>query len=137
MLVVNININSVSEKYKNFPIFAGKYSDFTPDWYSKVGATIAFTMILNIITPHLSSLMLVMIYNCKRYLDRKCSGERISGKVTKADLFSLYVGPTFRIDSRYSQVNILNKARFCLRFLWFLCTPLESLFYTYFCSFSY
>lgn len=105
LLIVNINIASVNRKS---PIFTGQFNDIDPLWYSVVGATILFTMIINIFTPHLSGFMwwgFYMILRCCDYL--KAPRGKKTAKKNKKQYFALYVGPRFRIDSRYASVSLL------------------------------
>lgn len=105
IVVVNLKVESVYKWNPDFFILTGLYSDLTPGWYSTVGTTIAFTMFINIFTPHLSALMFWMFYGCKRCLDTGCRGNGKTKKLTKNSFFLLYVGPEFRMDSRYAQVR--------------------------------
>jgi hypothetical protein len=106
LLLVNLRIDSIYNKNPDFFIFTGLYDDLSPSWYVNTGATIAFTMFINIFTPHLSSILMCIFYKCLRCCDSGCSMET-SKKLTKKGFYSLYVGPEFRIDTRYSQVNFL------------------------------
>jgi hypothetical protein len=56
ILLVNARISEVSLP-ETFPVFAGRYSDFTVDWYKNVGATISLTMFINIFTPHIGGIV--------------------------------------------------------------------------------
>ncbi len=74
-----------------------------PKWYSYVGTTIIFYMILNIITPHISLILCNCIYlPCKRCYDRR--GGVLTRQKTKKDFLKLYVGPEFDLGTRYSQI---------------------------------
>ena len=50
ILLVNFNI----EKELPIPILQGSYKEFSVEWYSLVGSTICFQMVLMIFTPHLA-----------------------------------------------------------------------------------
>jgi len=54
--LVNAKISEVKLP-EFFPIFAGRFSDFTVDWYKNVGATISLTMFINIFTPHIGGIV--------------------------------------------------------------------------------
>jgi len=56
ILLVNARISEVSLP-AFFPIFAGRFSDFTVEWYKNVGATISLTMFINIFTPHIGGIV--------------------------------------------------------------------------------
>ena len=75
ILVVNAKISEVSLP-AFFPIFAGEYVDFTVEWYKVVGATITLTMMINIITPHLSVFLKMMKSSCLKCCDRGCTFDR-------------------------------------------------------------
>jgi len=104
IVLVNSNIKAVKDWYPDFPFFTGKYTDFDPGWYSDVGSTIFFYMILNIITPHIAPLISYTLTNIKRFFDRCCAINKISSKQTKNEFFDLYVGPEFSMGSRYAQI---------------------------------
>jgi hypothetical protein len=47
ILLMNMRLNV---KIYGIPIIAGKYSEFSTDWYRMVGSTIVLTMIIRIVT---------------------------------------------------------------------------------------
>lgn len=106
ILLVNIRVESIQKDNPDFFILAGAYDDLNPAWYANVGTTIAFTMFINVFTPHISALIIWMIYSCRRCSDSGCDGKKLTSKYTKKNYFQLYVGPHFRMDSRYSQVSL-------------------------------
>ena len=107
LILVNLRVKDIIEKYPNFFILAGNYEDFDSGWYSAVGTTIIFTMFINIFTPHISSYLFSIYYKCLRCCDSGCGNSLKTKKLTKKSYFALYVGPDFRMDSRYSQVRLL------------------------------
>jgi hypothetical protein len=79
-LFVNFNIYASKEDfqlvksiYKVFPVFHGGYTDFSSNWYTMVGASLAVTLTINIISPHFSKIIEVIWYSCKRSYDKKNS----------------------------------------------------------------
>jgi len=88
----------------DFPLFTGKYKDLDPAWYTDVGSTIIFYMIINIFTPHFASLFSYLIMCCKRGCDKKKSKNKTTAKLTKTEYLELYVGPEFLLGSRYAEV---------------------------------
>ncbi len=54
-----------------FPIFSGRFSDFTVEWYKNVGATITLTMFINIFTPHISGIVAMIKGWAFQLIDRK------------------------------------------------------------------
>lgn len=105
MLLVNFEIEVIRQKISNFPFFTGKYTDFIPGWYSDVGATIMFTVIMNTFVPHISVFIIQLVRMCSRCLDSgwDCDGNgtKLSGK----EYIDLYAGPQFPIHTRYSEVS--------------------------------
>jgi hypothetical protein len=104
-LVVNIYIKTVKDWDSSFPLFTGMFSDLDPNWYQNVGVTILFSMILNIITPHLVPLVTFLIKSCKRSCDRSGNkGGKKTKKNTRQEYLALYIGPEFDIGTRYSMI---------------------------------
>mmetsp|Transcript_26725 Transcript_26725/g.27770 ORF Transcript_26725/g.27770 Transcript_26725/m.27770 type:complete len:1347 (+) Transcript_26725:6-4046(+) len=104
IVIVNLKVRSIHEWNPDFFVLAGIYDDFNGGWYASVGTTIAFTMFINIFTPHLSSWMFWMYFGCRRCCDSGCGESSRTNRLTKNSYFTLYVGPEFRMDSRYSQI---------------------------------
>ncbi len=61
----NKTLNSVN-------LLEGTYSDFTPEWYKKVGSTIAFTLLINTVSPHIVKILIAVVHSCIRKYDRGC-----------------------------------------------------------------
>jgi hypothetical protein len=102
IVLVNMLIKSVKDNIKDFPLFTGKFSDLDPGWYSVVGVTILFSMLLNIIVPHVSVAAGVLITYVFRYLDSGFSCGKKTKIKYKRNYLELYVGPEFPIEVRYS-----------------------------------
>ena len=86
-----------------FPILTGEFSDFTVEWYRVVGSTIALTMLINIVSPHISTLLGNVIQSGIRCCDRGCSfNRRITKKLLQEDYEGIYTGPEFIMEIRYS-----------------------------------
>jgi hypothetical protein len=85
LLIVNFNL-AMADKDELFfgflPILNGNYSDFTVQWYFKIGATLCFTLCINIFSPHASKLLKPVFICCKRCKDRGC---RCDLKKTRGD----------------------------------------------------
>ena len=72
ILLVNARISEI--RLPAFiPLFQGDYSDFTVEWYRVVGSTISFTMLINIVTPHVGAFIGIIISGIRRCWDRKCT----------------------------------------------------------------
>ena len=61
----NKTLNSVN-------LLEGTYSDFTPEWYKKVGSTIAFTLLMNTVSQHIAKILIAVAHSCIRKYDRGC-----------------------------------------------------------------
>jgi len=100
MLMVNWDLeSSVGSSIGTEILFAGEYSDFTPDWYQIVGVSIVFTMMLNMFNPHILAIMDMPVQRCKRKRQAK-------KKRTQYELNDLYKGAEFQLAERYA--SILN-----------------------------
>lgn len=91
-------------------------------------------MILNIIVPHLSALLELLLNYTKRCFDSGCSCGKRTKKVLKKEYMELYVGPYFHIDIRYAQ--ILTSIFVCMVYsagmpILYLCVFLFSFFAYY------
>lgn len=103
MLIVNMKISIIHDTIKNFPFLTGSFTDMDIGWYNKVGNVILFSMILNIITPHIASILFMFLKYVLRCCDSGCScGKDRTRKKFKRDYMSLYTGPIFDIDCRYA-----------------------------------
>jgi len=103
-LLVNAKISEV-DLPDFIPLFAGKYNDFTVEWYRVVGSTITFTMLINIVSPHAGALIGVLISGITRCIDRGCSCDKRKTKQRlQEDYERKYTGPEFLIEVRYSQI---------------------------------
>lgn len=109
IVAVNSKIDKVAKWNSNFFVFAGPYNDINTAWYSGVGVVIAFTMFMNIFTPHFAELSDWALWKLKLIYDQGpdcCKRNRPSLLETKEEILELYVGPEFEIEIRYS--SILN-----------------------------
>jgi len=101
-LLVNAKIAEIKLP-KFIPLFQGSYSDFSVDWYRVVGSTISFTMLINVATPHIGSIVGMIITSIKRLFDQKCKCDpKKTQKKFQEDYENLYIGPQFLIEIRYS-----------------------------------
>lgn len=55
-----------------FGIFMGDYTDFSVEWYRKIGATLSMTMLVNTVSPHVAKIAKPVIVGLQRCLDRGC-----------------------------------------------------------------
>jgi hypothetical protein len=51
------------------PILNGEFTDMDSDWYSKLGVTISFSLVLGIFTPHASYFFFAFLTMCLRRVD--------------------------------------------------------------------
>ena len=53
IVILVINFGFLDGDFLGFlPIFNGKYTDFSADWYGNVGKTLCLTLLINIFSPH-------------------------------------------------------------------------------------
>lgn len=87
-------------------LFDGKYSDFTPAWYSDVGNTLVGAMIFNFELPIIMYFLYLsrrVYYRVKdRGLSNYCKGVKTTKKKTIQSYIDLYQGPGFPIHFKYS-----------------------------------
>ncbi|CAD7971463.1 unnamed protein product [Amoebophrya sp. A25] len=76
----------------------GDYSDFDFDWYTDVGVGIVITMMINVFSPHVGTVL-------KAYW-RKRRRKRLLEKDVKVleDMNDVYVGQQFELATRYSTI---------------------------------
>ena len=104
ILLVNARVSEI-DLPDFIPLFAGKYNDFTVEWYRVVGSTISFTMLINIVSPHVGALIGMLKSGVVRCLDRGCScDKRRTKELLQEDYENKYTGPEFLIEIRYSQI---------------------------------
>lgn len=103
-MLVNAKISSIHLP-AFFPVFAGRFDDFTVQWYQNVGATLSLTMFINIFTPHIGGMIAMFNNYLKRLIDRGCSKDmRKTKQVMQEDYEAMYMGPDFLLEVRYSQI---------------------------------
>ncbi|KAL7497202.1 hypothetical protein ACHAWT_005249 [Skeletonema menzelii] len=87
-------------------------SDFNVDWYATGGTSVMIIMLLNIIAPHVGSLIAYLRHRAKiRRLERSLTKEKQtkdSHKIwhTQEKMNEFYRGPPFRLNYRYAQVLV-------------------------------
>lgn len=74
ILLVNAKISEIKLP-EQFPIFAGRFTDFTVEWYKNVGATISLTMFINVFTPHIGGFIQIAKNWLLRVRDQGCKGD--------------------------------------------------------------
>jgi hypothetical protein len=88
-----------------FPLFNGKYDDFTVQWYRAVGLTLHFTMITQVFVPPLVDSFKKLVPVLKRWRDRGFKGDpRVTKQVLQEEYEELYTGEEFPIEQRYGSV---------------------------------
>ena len=104
ILIINTYIQSVKQWNKDFPVFTGLYPDFNPAWFNNVGTTIAFSMVISIVEPHIWRIIDFLFNWCRRCCDSGNMIGRNSKKQTKKSFMELYTGPEFLVDNQYANV---------------------------------
>ena len=69
VVILFTDFNS-NDRIYGLPLLVGKYIDFTPDWYRKVGSSLCFTLLLNTVTPHISKILEFLYVEFLRFYDR-------------------------------------------------------------------
>ena len=104
ILLVNARITEI-DLPDQFPVFAGRYNDFSVEWYKNVGATISLTMFINVFTPHIGGFVAIIKNYLLRMKDSGCNKDiRRTKQVMQDDYENIYMGPDFLIEVRYSQI---------------------------------
>jgi len=86
-----------------FGIFVGDYTDFSVDWYRKIGATLSMTMLIGVISPHVAKVAMPLFVGLRRCMDRGCRFSYLPNtdkgetdlrtkKVLQQDVENLYIG---------------------------------------------
>ncbi|RYY37503.1 hypothetical protein EON62_01075, partial [archaeon] len=89
-------------------LFSGRYSGFDVRWHVSVGAGIVLTMLINIVTPHMFSIMrFLCVMPCRRLTGDKRA-------VTQVDLNSRFTPPNFEMPTRTAVV--MNTFFSCLMY---------------------
>jgi hypothetical protein len=121
MVVINANLDYFVEdnqpiSLSSFQIFNGKYSDFSPEWYSDVGVALMLTMVINAFVPHIWVLITYFKLEFQRFADRGYSFDySITKQDTQRDLESLYRGPKFDLAIRYAQTLTIVSITYLVR----------------------
>ncbi|GMH83627.1 hypothetical protein TrVE_jg11384 [Triparma verrucosa] len=103
------------ENINNFGLLGGGYDDFGEVWYLEIGVPIIMTMIINMISPHVSTFVTWILKRYKQWKDRSFSSDHgITKMVTQNDLELMYTGPEFLLYERYA--SLLNTLFVCLMF---------------------
>jgi len=112
-LLINGNLDLVTSSVaadddlavQKFGLLGGTYNDFGEEWYENIGVPIILTMIINMISPHISTVAQWLMKRYKQWADRSCSKDRsITKMVTQDDLEKMYTGPEFLLYLRYAQI---------------------------------
>jgi len=102
LLLVNARLT------ENNKVWQGKFSDITSLWYSNVGSTLLSTMFINVFSVPAIKFVEVIFNLFARCFDRGCGfNAKKTKKKTQASYESLYSGPEFYVDTRYSQILTL------------------------------
>merc|ERR1711871_155554 len=62
----------------NAHFFNGVFSDFTSDWYDKVGVALILTMLINVFSPHLLAVLMVRVTKLRQH----CCTKRVKQQDT-------------------------------------------------------
>eukprot|EP00347_Sterkiella_histriomuscorum_P019500 403341392 len=102
IFIVNMNFGF---KTGSVPLFQGQFKEFTVEWYRVVGTTICLTMLINVISPHISNLLFQLMMSCKRCCDRGCSCDRRKTKqLLQSEYENINTGTELLLEFRYSSI---------------------------------
>ena len=105
VLLVNAKLTEANNQ-----MFRGKFDDFNPLWYSTVGVTFLYTMIISVISGPIMSTFWWLYKRFWQCLDRGCKKE-LSKENTKKeyqhDWNTLYTGPDFNLGGKYIQILVV------------------------------
>jgi hypothetical protein len=123
-LIIKGNLQTVTGGASQFDsflrdsrIFQGLYGDYGAEWYLGVGAAIAITMMVNVVSPQVTKLVIIVVGRLKQCLDRGCrfaSSYSITHKAAQHDLEELYLGPSIELEELYA--SFLNNFFVCMMF---------------------
>lgn len=83
----------------------GDQTDFSQQWYEKIGPILVRTMLFSSFMPIVSFVISLIITKLKRFWDRGLTTDIFkSRKQSISDHFEYYVGPEFDIEFRWSDI---------------------------------
>lgn len=74
LLLTNINFSVTANTGLSF-LFGGSYSDLSPYWFKNVGTVIILTLLINVISAPLITLVFTILRNLSRCCDRGCTSD--------------------------------------------------------------
>ena len=82
-----------------------EYSEFTSEWYQRVGSTIVYTMVLMVVTNPVSNLVMQLLRKLILCWDRGCSrDEKSTKKLVQEDYENVNIGNEFLMEQRYANI---------------------------------
>ena len=97
----------------DMPLALQEYDQFSQEWYTEVGSTIVITLMLMVVSPHLSNLAFQGLYACTRCWDRGCRlDRRRTKKLVQADYENINTGSEFMLEFRYSNLLVVLAVAF-------------------------
>jgi hypothetical protein len=104
VLLVNLKI----DKEISFPIFQGRYAEFSVEWYRLVGASLCVQMILMVVSGLMAGLLELTKGMLKRCYDRGCTmNKRRTRKLTQAEYEAVNCGPEISYEEIYSSMLVV------------------------------
>jgi len=95
LLLINYRYNGLFSLPEGSIILAGKYPDFTIEWYGAVGAAIATSVFFGTVTP-IFNLGFWFVNSLKKCCDRGCRLDpRRTRKTIQSEYERVYEGPVF------------------------------------------
>lgn len=93
--LINARYEKLFNPGKDALFLAGKYTDFSGDWYGEVGAAIAITTFITSVFP-IINIATIFVSGFKRCCDRSCRCDpRRTKQLLQRKYEALYMGPRF------------------------------------------
>jgi hypothetical protein len=100
-------VNPATRTLSSMALLAGNIGDFTPKWYSEVGAAIGATLLINAFALNATSFVAAAKIQLFRCLDRGCTLDMTRTKQKlQVQLETLYTGPAVKLEERYAALLV-------------------------------
>ena len=105
IILVNAKLPGIFQNalFQSFGLFTGQYDDVDSSWYSVVGASICFTMLLNVFQPKLVTMGKLCIFRCCTQRKKLCQ----RSKVHQRQLENAMTPPSFNLADKQSALKVV------------------------------
>jgi hypothetical protein len=103
-MLINADWTRVVNLPDGFPIMTGEYDDFSVDWYTFVGSTIAVSTFINAMaTLSMAGDLFISLF--LQLFDSSCScNAKRTRKVLQSEYLKLYTGENQELEVYYSEI---------------------------------